>query len=266
MEQLIITIILGVIQGLTEWLPISSAGHLRLATYFLGLEAPILFDVTLHTGTLFVIFLFFRSDIQKIFQAFRKLEFTTEDGELIPLIIIGTIPTVLIGLVFGNIVNIVFKNLIPIAIAFIICGIILYSSKCENKKEKNQKISNISALAIGAVQGIAIIPGISRSGITIITALFFGIKGEKAFKFSFLVSIPAVIGALGFTAYTQFDELAKVGLGCLDVLVGITVAIATGYFALKLLWKTLINKKLYLFAFYCWLVGATLIMLSLYGF
>ena len=262
--NLIRTIILGAIQGLTEWLPISSTGHLKITEHFLDLKVPILFDVILHIGTLIVVLVFFRKDIKNILSALLRLDFKTEYGKLIPLIIVGTIPTALIGLVFGEFIEGVFQSLLPIATAFILCGVVLYSAK--TGKEKTENISYLAALIIGVAQGIAIIPGISRSGATIAAALLLGIKRERAFKFSFLISIPAIIGALGFTLYTQFNELTTVGLGWTEVLAGMAVAMFVGYFALKLLWKILVKKKFHFFALYCWLLGAVLIVLSLRGF
>ncbi len=256
--------ILGLVQGLTEWFPISSTGHLKLAERLLELEAPILFDVTLHVGTLVVILLFFKKDIINVLRALGHFDFKTENGKLIPLIIVGTVPTALIGLVFGDTIEAAFKNVLPIATAFMICGIALYSSKIGKEQEDN--ISYVEALAIGTAQGIAIIPGISRSGITIAIALILGIKREKAFKFSFLLSIPAVIGALGLTLHTQYGELAAAGLDWIEIIAGIVIAIIVGYIALKLLWKILVIKKFYVFAFYCWILGVVLIALSLSGF
>jgi undecaprenyl-diphosphatase len=232
-----------------------------LAELFLGLKTPILFDVILHIGTLIVILFFFRRDVEKILSALVRLDFKTENGKLIPLLIVGTIPTALIGLAFGELIENLFQTVLPIAIAFILCGIVLSSSKAG--KERTENIGYLAAVTIGTAQGIALIPGVSRSGITIAAALLLGIKREKAFKFSFLLSIPAILGALGLTLYKQFDDLATAGLGLFEILVGIIVAMLVGYFALKLLWKTLATKIFHFFAFYCWLLGATLIVFSL---
>ena len=255
------TIILGLIQGLTEWLPISSTGHLRLTEHFLNLNVPILFDVLLHGGTLIVTLLFFRKDIKNILIALAKRDFKTENGKLIPLIIVGTIPTALIGVIFGNAIEALFSNLLPIAGAFVICGVALYSSKIGN--ERKDSIGYLEALAIGTAQGIAIIPGLSRSGLTIAAALLLGIKRAKAFKFSFLLSVPAIIGALGLTFYTQHDALAFAGVEWTEILAGIAVSMVVGYFALRLLRKIVADKKFYFFAFYCWLLSIVLIALSL---
>jgi undecaprenyl-diphosphatase len=257
-------IILGFIQGVTEWLPISSTGHLRIAERLLGLTLPLLFDVTLHVGTLIIVLLFFRKDIKLILAALVKGDFKSENGKLIPLIIVGTVPTALIGVVFSSTVETYFTNFVPIAGAFISCGIVLYASKTGTERKEN--ITYIAALAIGTAQGVALIPGLSRSGLTIATALMLGVRREKAFKFSFLLSVPAVIGALGLTLYQQHAMLTLEGVGLTEILVGIAVSLAVSYFALKLLWKALAGKKFYLFAFYCWILGAVLLALSLSGF
>ena len=257
-------IILGFIQGVTEWLPISSTGHLRITEQLLGLTLPLLFDVTLHMGTLAVILLFFRKDVKLILAALAKGDFRSENGKLIPLIIVGTVPTALIGLVFSNTIETYFSSYLPIAGAFITCGVVLYLSK--TGREQKENITYMAALAIGTAQGIALIPGLSRSGLTIATALMLGVRREKAFKFSFLLSVPAVIGALGLTLYEQHEVLTLVGVGWTEILVGITVSILVSYFALNLLWKALAGKKFYLFAFYCWLIGAVLLALSLGNF
>jgi len=257
-------VILGFIQGVTEWLPISSTGHLRITELLLGLSLPLLFDITLHVGTLVVILFFFRKEVKNIFAALAKGDFKSENGKLIPSIIVGTVPTAIIGVAFSNTIEAVFNSFLPIAGAFLTCGVVLYVSKTGRDKKEN--IPYLTALAIGAAQGIALIPGISRSGFTIATALLLGLRREKAFKFSFLLSVPAVIGALGLTLYEQHDMLTLVGVGWTEILVGIAVSIVVSYFALKLLWKTLAGKKFYLFAFYCWLIAAILLALSFGNF
>jgi undecaprenyl-diphosphatase len=257
-------IILGFIQGVTEWLPISSTGHLRIAEQLLGLTLPLLFDVTLHVGTLIIVLLFFRKDIKLVLTALVKGDFKSENGKLIPLIIVGTVPTAVIGVVFSNPIETYFTSVVPIAGAFITCGVVLYVSK--TGQERNESITYIAALAIGTAQGVALIPGLSRSGLTIATALMLGVRRGKAFKFSFLLSVPAVIGALGLTLYQQHAVLTLVGVGLTEILVGIAVSLVVSYFALKLLWKALAGKKFYLFAFYCWILGAVLLALSLGGF
>jgi len=267
LDDLIQTIILGIIQGLTEWLPISSTGHLILAERFLRFSRPedsLLFEFTLHIGTLIVVLLFFRKDIKNLLSALFRLDFKSEHGKLIPLIVVGTAPAAAIGIILEEYVKQVFQSLLPIATAFILFGIVLYSAKIG--KEETSDISYLTAIIIGIAEGVAIIPGVSRSGATIAIALLLGIKREKAFKFSFLLSIPAIIGVIGYTFYQEHDKLAPVGLGWTEILAGVIAAMITGYFAIKLLWKTLATKKFHLFGVYCWLLGAALILLSFSSF
>jgi undecaprenyl-diphosphatase len=258
------TVILGIIQGLTEWLPISSTGHLKIAEHFLNERTPLLFDFILHIGTLIVVLIFFRRDIKNMLSALVRLDFKTEHGKLVPLIIVGSIPAGIIGIILNKPVNDAFQNILPIAVVFVLCGIMLYSVKFA--QEKNDTIGYSTALLVGAAEGIAIIPGISRSGATIAVALLLGINREKAFRFSFLLSIPAVLSVLGYNFVESSGELASAGLGWPEILTGVIVAMFVGYFALKLLWGILGKKKFHLFAFYCWLLGTALIVLSLRGF
>ena len=259
--DLLQTIALGLIQGVTEWLPISSTGHLKLTQHFWNLNVPVAFDGLLHAGTLIVTLLFFRNDIKNILVALAKRDFKTENGKFIPLIIVGTMPTVLIGLFFGDTIDVYFSNLLQIAGALAVCGVVLYCSKLG--KENSDNISYLDALLIGTAQGIAITPGLSRSGLTIAVALLLGIKREKSFNFSFLLSVPAVIGALGLTLYTQHDALTSAGLEWAEIFAGIAVSMVVGYFALKLLRKIVADKKFYFFAVYCWLLAIAIAVLSL---
>ncbi len=263
LEQLFKTVILGLIQSLTEWLPISSSGHLELTRQFLLPETGEYFAVilgVLHIGTLTAVLFFYRQEIKNILAALARLDFASEDGRLIPLIIVGTLPAVIVGLAFGSVIEETFQTMLPLSIAFILCGVWLYSSRMG--KETTENISYITALLVGTAQAIAIVPGISRSGLTISTALLLGIQREKAFKFSILLSIPTIIGATALTAYREFHIIASSGFGWTELLIGALVSLAAGYFALKLLRKAVLNKKFYLFAFYCWLIGLALLALS----
>lgn len=263
MEQLIKTVILGVIQGLTEWLPISSTGHLKIAERFLGLNVPLVFDVILHVGTLAVVLAFFRSDVKRVLSALSRLEFKTGYGKFIPLIVVGTIPTAVAGLILDTFFEKALQEVFTIAVAFIVCGTVLYSSK--GGRDKKDDIGFSEAFLIGVAQGIAVIPGLSRSGLTIATALLLGIRKEKAFKFSFLLSVPAIIGALALTLFQDFNQLTSSSFGLIEVATGAIVALVVGYLALKLLWKVLAKGKFHLFAFYCWSFGAFILVALFLG-
>ena len=260
LDQIIKAIMLGIIQGLTEWLPISSTGHLRVFESFMGLEVPILFDVILHIGTLVVVCFFFKDDILRILSSLFKLDFKTQDGSIAPLIVVGTIPTVLIGLIFGGLVEDVFRGTLPIGLAFLVWGTILYSSRAG--REYKGKVDLATALVIGIAQGVAIVPGISRSGATIAAALLLGVKRDKAFRFSFLLSVPAILMALFFTVYTQFEALVFSGIGWSEILAGAAAAMLVGYSALRLLERILRRGWFHRFAVYCWLLGGSLISFS----
>ncbi|MEM1540379.1 MAG: undecaprenyl-diphosphate phosphatase [Candidatus Bathyarchaeia archaeon] len=260
-DQLIKVLILGIIQGLTEWLPISSTGHLKLAEKALSLTVPVLFDIILHVGTLAVIIAFFRGDVKKILLALKSLDFKSDYGKFIPLIIVGTMPTMIIGLTLHVFLEDSFGEILVIASAFLICGAVL--SLARIGKEKVDEIGFSQAFLIGVAQGIAVVPGLSRSGLTITAALLLGIRKDKAFKFSFLLSIPAIIGALALTIYEQLDALIASSFGFAETAVGVIVAMAVGYLTLKLLWKTIVKGKFHFFALYCWTLGI-LLMAALY--
>lgn len=265
LQQWIITVLLGLIQGLTEWLPISSTGHLKLFEILLGFEGSLgltSFDLFLHVGTLIVIMGFFRKQIGKILSAFVHLEFSTEQGRMVPLTIVGVLPTFLIGAVVNELVGDTFRSIFLVGGFFLLCGVVLYSSKFG--KEKIENITYFTAVLVGIAQGVAVLPGISRSGVTIAVALLLGVKREKAFKFSFILSIPAILGALCYTVYTEFGELTSAGVGWGGIFVGTIVAMFVGYFALKLLWKTVVKRNFYLFSIYCWSLGALLVLLGLF--
>jgi undecaprenyl-diphosphatase len=258
------SIILGLIQGTTEWLPISSTGHLRIAEHFFGLTVPLLFDVTLHVGTLLVTLIYFRGAIKNVLSALWHRDFRSEDGKLIVPIIVGTIPTALIGALIGNDLDTYFSTLLLLGAGSMAGGVVLFTSKFG--AERKGSISIPEAFLIGIMQCLAIIPSISRSGLTIAVALLLGTKKELAFKFSFLLSIPAVVGALGLTLYQEQGAFSLAGISGIDVAAALVVTVSVSFLVLKLLWKVLAAKKFYLFSIYCLILGAALVVLSLLGF
>lgn len=263
LEHLLESIILGIIQGIAEWLPISSTAHLKIVEHFLGFTATPLFNVTLHVGTLAVVVFYFRKEVKKILSALVHLDFKSEHGQLIPLIIVATIPTAIVGLLYVTFLEDTLQTILAIGATFLVGATIVYASKIG--KENTDTITYTTALIMGAAQGVAIFPGLSRSGITISSALLLGLKREKAFKFSFLLSIPAILGDLVVEAYRQRGQLTPQGIGSIELLVGVVIAMIAGYIAIKLVSKIVASKKFQYFAFYTWLLGTTLIVLALTG-
>lgn len=255
---------LGALQGLTEWLPVSSTAHIIMAEHFLGFPAIPLLDIILHVGTLVVVVFYFRKEVKNILSALAHLDFKSEHGQLIPLIIVATIPTGIIGLLYVKFLEDTLQTLLAIGITFLVGAAILYTSRIG--KENKDTLTYMIAFIMGSAQGLAIFPGLSRSGITISTALLLGLKREKAFKFSFLLSIPAIIGDLAVEAYKQRGQLAAQGIGTIELLVGVIIAMVAGYVAIKLVSKILSSKKFHYFAIYTLLLGITLIALALSGF
>jgi undecaprenyl-diphosphatase len=264
LDQLANTSILGLIQGLAEWLPISSTGHLKIAEHYLGLTTTPLFNLILHLGTLVVVLFYFRTDIKNILTALAHLDFKSEHGIMIPLIIVATIPTAIIGLIYVEFLENTLQQLLIIGTTFIIGATLVYTSKLG--KETTETITITTALIMGIAQGLAIFPGLSRSGATISTALLLGLKREKAFKFSFLLSIPAILGDTLVEAIKQRGQIALSGIGNTELLIAILITIIVGYISIRIVSKTIRSKKFHYFAIYTWLLGITLITLTLSGF
>lgn len=258
MEQEIEIIVLSLIQGLTEWLPISSTGHIRLAEHFFGLKLPLLFDAVLHVGTLLVTIIFFKDDIKGILMALIKLDFKSNEGRMIKMIIIGSFPTMLIGLVVSRFLEEIFSSILPIAFSFIFSGLTVYLSKIG--REKKKYVDWKSAVIIGIAQGLSTIPGLSRSGLTIATALILGIKRDEAFKFSFLLSIPAILGALMLTAHAQFGTPPAAGVKLFNLLIGFLISMVVGYMSIRALKR--IIRRFHMFAFYSLLLGFSIIVVE----
>ncbi|MEI7718917.1 MAG: undecaprenyl-diphosphate phosphatase, partial [archaeon] len=184
-EEIFIQIILALIQGATEFLPISSSGHLALVSSFFS-YTNVAFFVMLHLGSLVAVLFFTRKEIWQL------LHFKKEDRKIILFLMLATIPAAVVGLLFNNFIESQFSSMLFLGFSFIFTGFILFFTKFS---EENHKINWWRAITIGFGQAIAVFPGISRSGMTISTASFLGIEKEKAMKFSFLLFIPIVMGA-----------------------------------------------------------------------
>lgn len=272
------SVILGIVQGVTEFLPISSSGHLVIMQALFGQHEPqLLFDVMVHVGTLVAIFVVFRKDIADLIRtAFSMLGIGEVEGRSewwLPLaIVVGTIPTALMGVIFAERFERLFASMTAAGGGLIVTGVILMStvwsreSSSETNAGGSTRIGLGKALLIGTAQGIAIFPGVSRSGTTIAIALLLGVERELSARFSFLLAIPAIIGALVFEL-KDYSPAAQVGAAPTSVpimLGGAVCAAVTGIFALIVLLNIVRRGRLSFFAYYCWAVGGLAIFYGIF--
>lgn len=195
MENILSMLILAVIQGISEWFPISSSGHLVLFSRILGFDNSVAFDVALHFGTLMAVFVYFGKDIVDIIEAWFKRQWKSEKAQLGLMITVATIPAAVLGFVFKKYFESAFSSLGIVAICFAITGVFLIISSLDFRKSERKNISYKDSWLIGFAQAVAIFPGISRSGATISTGLLRGLDARSAMRFSFLMSVPAIFGA-----------------------------------------------------------------------
>lgn len=252
--------LLGLLQGLTEFLPISSSGHLALGKYFLGEnnEAGLTFEIVVHFGTLCSILIYYRTiiaDLIKSGASFVASPSKKKDDpqvKIILFILISMIPAFIVGFTLKDSVESIFDSPFLVSCMLILTGFILFLTKFAT--EKDGKVTLGKSFLIGIAQAFAMIPGISRSGSTISTALYFGIKREDAANFSFLMVIPVIGGAM----LLQILDLMEVGVEFVQIqslLIGFFTAFISGYYALKYLIVILKKKGFHYFAYYCWIVG-----------
>ena len=262
------SIILGIIQGITEFLPISSSGHLILIPNFFGWQDQgLAFDVALHWGTLIAVIAYFWKDWVRIIRNSyllnrlknykyqitntkqiqnSKFKIQNSYDDLLFIIIIATIPGVIAGLLLNNYAETVFRNpLIISATLFFGAVLLFYSDKIGAKKTDLTNLSLKMGILIGLFQALAIIPGVSRSGITITVALLLGLKRTDAAKFSFLLSTPIILGA----GIKEFPNLLNSGLN-INILVGVLVSALSGYLAIKYMLRYLENRSYDIFVGY----------------
>lgn len=268
-------IILGVLQGLTEFLPVSSSGHLVLGQAYFGMtQSQLVFDISVHLGTLLAVLVVYASDIAKILastarfifgfkgiQAAREAIAADEHLQLAGIIVIGSVPTAVIGFVLKEFEQFLFSSALLVGCMLLVTGSLLWvSRKYYSAPAGRTSLSVRQGIIIGISQGLAVIPGISRSGTTIATGMFLGLDRRKAATFSFLLSIPAIIGA---QILSVKDMLEKGVLIEPVTLWATVVSFITGLIALKLLIKLVHAGRFHLFAPYCWLLGAITIILQL---
>lgn len=251
-------LILGAVQGLTEFLPVSSSGHLVIFQHLLGLEnTPLAFDVLVHMGTLLAVFVAFWDDIAALLKKpWSKLTF---------LIVVGCIPAAAVGILLEPIFEETFKSLLVVGLGLLITGaVLMVSEKWALAKPGLKEIEETSywdVLFVGLLQAIAIVPGISRSGSTISAGLLAGMERPFAARFSFLLSIPVILGA-------GLMELKDLGTGALEaissaaIMAGLLSAALFGYIAIKVVLRLVNQGRLSVFSWYVWALG--LLTLGLY--
>lgn len=265
-------IILGLVQGLAEFLPISSSGHLALLQYFFGVESDsvLLFTVLLHVGTLISVFIIYWKDIvDLVIELCRTIrDLCTGKGLRINssptrrlgfMIIVATIPTAIIGVLFEDFFEGLYTSVLSIAIGLIFTGAILLIAEragADNKDVMDMKFRH--AIFIGCMQGIAICPGVSRSGSTLFGGLIAGLKRGFAVKFAFLISIPSILGSVVLELPKALAAGMDPGLAG-PVIAGVIIAAISGIVAIKTMIRVVSNKRLVGFTIYVWLVAVAVI-------
>ena len=270
-------VILGLVQGLAEFLPISSSGHLALLQQFFGIKEDnvLLFAVLLHVGTLISVFIIYWKDIwELIVELFITIkDIFTGKGlrlderpvrKLGVMIIVATIPTGLIGILFNDFFDGLYNSIVPIGAGLLVTGCLLVIAERMGTSNRGIKEMNFrNAIFVGVVQGIAICPGISRSGSTLFGSLLCNLDRTFAVKFVFLISIPSILGS----AVMEAPDAIAAGMNMSDlgpIVVGMIVAAVSGLIAIKTMIKVVSNKKLNYFSYYVWLLGIFVIIYGLF--
>lgn len=262
MIDIIKSIILGIIQGLTEFLPISSSGHLILGQHFLNFEMPgVSFEVMLHLGTLFAVIIFFHKDILEIIGAFftvKNDKVYAEKRKVGLLLLVATFVTGVLYFFFKDIIENIFDtqktlNLYIVCVFLLVSGVMNYvSDSITRNRIPAHKLNIPKAAIIGLGQAFALNPGISRSGSTITFGLLVGLDREEVAKFSFLLSIPAILGA----TVNEIPALASTPKSALPLfLAGAFAAFISGYLVISFLIKILQQRKMKIFAYWCWFIA-----------
>ncbi|MEL6343906.1 MAG: undecaprenyl-diphosphate phosphatase [Myxococcota bacterium] len=265
MSPLLAAVILGIVQGLTEFLPVSSSGHLVLFQQYLPVSGdPVAFDLVLHIGTLLPVIVVYRNDLWSIVRDLFVGEGPMRERpgvRLLLLMFIGSIPTALIGLALEDVFEQLFANALSVGVAFALTGAILWGTRALTPGDEDERTMPWwKAVMIGIAQGIAITPGISRSGSTIAAGLFLGLDREVAARYSFLLSIPAILGAFLLKA----RDLESAAVDVLPLAAGFVAAAVSGYLALVVLLRLVRSGDFSWFALYLWplavlAVGAALV-------
>ncbi|MCX6742037.1 MAG: undecaprenyl-diphosphate phosphatase [Candidatus Pacearchaeota archaeon] len=255
MIELMQAIILSVIQGVTEWLPISSSGHLAFIQYLFGIN-NLAFDVFLHFASILAVIFVFRKEIASLFDFTKK-----KNIKYFLLLFIATIPAAIVGYLLRNVIGDLFSKIIFVGIFFMINGVFIFSTKfIKPSKEKREHPSLFGAIGIGIAQVFALLPGISRSGSTISAGLFNGVDREEAVKFSFLLSIPVVLGAAVLETKDFIFSNIDIGLLIISFITTFFISIL----AIILLKKIVKGNYFYLFGIYTFILGIVVLAFNFF--
>ncbi len=252
-------ILLSVVQGLTEFLPVSSSAHLVLLSEFLGEEDQgIIFDVGVHFGTLLAALVYFRSDLKKMIINLGSHKLLSEENNLTTNLVIGVIPILLVGFLLRDFINLHLRNSEVIAYATIIFGIFLYTAQLRKGKEDLDSVNLKQALIIGLFQCLALIPGTSRSGITITAGLFLGLSATAASRFSFLLAIPT-IGAIALAELIRVSFIDITDNGT-ELSIALIISFLVAYISIDMFLKLIDRIGFTPFVIYRLLLGGWLLM------
>ena len=260
--NLVVAFVLGAIQGITEWLPISSSGHLVIAERLFDIQTTenVLFDLLVHLGTLLAVCVYFAKELGRIIvSVFTKKENRDPQKEALRtlglLLLVATVPAGVIGVLLTDTIEGIFSIKV-VAVALIVNGLLLFVYERAGSKGERRNARLLDAIVIGLFQAFAIIPGISRSGSTIGAGMLRGLEREVAAVFAFLVSVPTMTGAVVYGTIT----LDRYNLDILSALTGLAVAFATGLISIQYLLKAVKQGKLWMFGVYCIVVGALVLV------
>ena len=263
-------IILGIVQGLTEFLPISSSGHLVLGQELLGVldhqSKDVVFEVVLHLGTLVAVLAALWRDVLRLLAALLpgKNEEKLPERKLILWILLSTIPTGLIGFLLRDTFEAAFQKPWLVSLMLLVTACILFLGDRLPRRERTaETVGPVRALWLGLAQALAILPGISRSGTTIVAGIAAGVKPEEAARYSFLISIPAVLGALVLALPDLSTGASALRYSGFELLAGFLAAALVGYMALQWLLVAVRKRNLSWFALYCAILGVTALIWSL---
>lgn len=255
-------VVLGLIQGLTEFLPVSSSGHLVLAERLFGLQPPgMVYEAALHLATLAAVVVAFRSDLVDLFQSLTPRGSVDRRKE-IGLLILGTAPIVVAGLLVRETADTWFRSLWVVGVGWLATAAVLAAADRHARRARADLPSAAGAFGIGLAQAAALVPGASRSGFSIGTGIVVGLHPGRAARFSFLLSIPAVAGASGLALWDGTRGADAANVDALGVAVGAVVAFVVGLLALRALLAFVTRRRLWPFAVYCAALGAACLGLA----